>query len=98
MSAAADLTGWVGAGLLLAAYALVSSKRLAAAGAGFQSLNVLGATGLTVNSGYHEAWPSAALNVVWITVGLGALLGHRLSDTRHHRRRQSRRGASPAAG
>jgi hypothetical protein len=66
-------SGWLGAGLLLLAYAAVSEGRLHPAGAGFQVLNLLGSAGLTVNSGCHRAWPSAALNAVWILVGLMAL-------------------------
>ena len=29
---------------------------------------------LAVNSGYHGALPSVAVNAVWIVIGLGALL------------------------
>ena len=67
------LSGWLGAGLLLLAYAAVSERRIHPTGAGFQVLNLLGSAGLTINSGYHRAWPSAALNAVWILVGLTAL-------------------------
>ena len=77
MELAVDLVGWLGAASLLLAYGLVSSGRIAAVGGAFQILNLLGAAGLTVNSGYHQAWPSAALNAVWITVGLVALAGNR---------------------
>lgn len=65
--------GWAGAALLLLAYALASAGRMAPTGARFQVLNLLGSAGLTANSGYHQAWPSAALNAVWILIGLVAL-------------------------
>lgn len=77
MDVAVDLIGWLGAALLLSAYALISSGRFTAASAGFQTPNLLGAAGLTANSGYHQAWPSAALNAVWITIGLAAIARHR---------------------
>ncbi len=69
-----DVAGWLGAASLLAAYALVSSGRLAGRGLGFQLLNLAGAVGLLVNGVYHGAWPSAALNAVWLVVGVVALV------------------------
>jgi hypothetical protein len=65
--------GWAGAAALLVAYAMASANRLPPGGAAFQTLNLLGAAGLAANSGYHAAWPSAALNLVWMAVGLAAL-------------------------
>jgi len=68
-----DVLGWIGAGALLSAYALVSAGRLSGRGLGFQLLNLLGAVGLLVNGVYHGAWPSAGLNTVWLVVGVIAL-------------------------
>ncbi len=65
--------GWLGAAALLLAYALVSAGRLEAGRPAFQAMNLLGAAGLAANSGYHAAWPSAILNLVWIAIGLLAL-------------------------
>ncbi len=74
MSLLIEILGWLGAAALLLAYGLASTGRLAAEGARFQSLNLGGAVTLTVNSAYNGALPSAALNVVWIVIGLAALL------------------------
>jgi len=74
VSALIDVAGWVGAALLVAAYAMVSTGRLQGSGLRFQLLNIVGGVALTVNTAYHGAWPSAALNVVWVVVGLGALV------------------------
>lgn len=68
-----DVLGWIGAGALLSAYALVSAGRLSGRGLGFQVLNLVGAIGLLVNGVYHGAWPSAGLNTVWLVVGIVAL-------------------------
>jgi hypothetical protein len=73
-----EAVGWVGAVLLVAAYSLVSSGRIAGSGPLFQALNIVGGVALTLNTGYHGAWPSAALNVVWVCVGAGALIRHRM--------------------
>jgi hypothetical protein len=68
------IVGWVGAALLLLAYGSTSTGRLAPEGARFQVLNLVGALALTANSAYHGAWPSAALNIVWIGIGVAALV------------------------
>lgn len=65
--------GWIGAVLILGSYILVSMGRLDGRSALFQWLNVVGAAGFIVNSGWHRALPSTALNVVWLGVGLVTL-------------------------
>ncbi len=73
MDLAITLVGWLGAFALLAAYAAVSTGRLAGRSPRFQVVNLAGAAALTLNSGYHEAWPSVGLNLVWIAIGLAAI-------------------------
>ena len=68
--------GWGGAALLLGAYALVSAGRLSGGGATFQVMNLVGAAGLATNSAVNDAWPSVALNLVWIGIGAVTLLRH----------------------
>jgi hypothetical protein len=63
----------MGASLILAAYLLVSMGRLTGQSPLFQWMNVFGAAGFVINSGYHGAVPSAALNVVWLMIGVVAL-------------------------
>ena len=75
-----DAAGWIGAVALLTAYALVSGGRVGGRGPAFQALNLVGAVGLLVNGVWHGAWPSAALNAVWLVVGLLAVT--RLRDDR----------------
>ncbi|GAA4450066.1 CBU_0592 family membrane protein [Phytohabitans houttuyneae] len=72
MGLVTEVVGWGGAGCLLLAYALLSAGRIAA-GAPFQLLNLAGSAGLLVNGAVHGAWPSAALNLVWLAVGALAL-------------------------
>jgi hypothetical protein len=73
MTAAIEIAGWTGAGVLLAAYALVSLRRLTGDGPVFQIMNIIGAAGIALNSGSNGAWASAALNLVWIAIGIAAL-------------------------
>jgi hypothetical protein len=68
----ADIIGWAGAGCLLLAYARLSSGRLTM-GVRYHLLNLAGAGGLAANGAFHQAWPSTALNVIWLGIGLTAL-------------------------
>jgi len=73
MRLAIEVIGWSGAALLLGAYALLSAGRLKAESTTYQLMNILGAIGFIVNSGWNGALPSAAMNVVWLGIGLYAL-------------------------
>ncbi len=68
LNLAVDILGWAGAIALLAAYAAVSTGRLAGTSYRFQILNVIGSACLILNSGYYRAFPSAFVNVVWIGI------------------------------
>ncbi len=70
---AIEIIGWVAAVLILAAYGLLSAGRLTANDRSYQWMNVAGAVGFVVNSGWNGAIPSAALNVVWAGIGGAAL-------------------------
>ncbi|MEU9126989.1 hypothetical protein AB0D08_02540 [Kitasatospora sp. NPDC048540] len=94
MNLAVALVGWAAAAALLAAYALVSAGRLDGSGRAFQLLNLAGAAGLTLNSAAHRAWPSVALNAVWILIGVAALAGMSSAGTRLRRHPRSRRSRS----
>lgn len=69
-----DILGWLAAALILGAYALLSTGRLAADSTVYQALNVAGAAGFIANSGWYGAWPSAMLNVAWLAIGTYALV------------------------
>ena len=70
---AIEAAGWAGALLILGSYILVSTGRLSGQSPTFQWMNVAGALGFVVNSGWHGAVPSTVLNVVWCLVGVWAL-------------------------
>jgi hypothetical protein len=84
------LLGWAGAGVLLAAYALVSSKRITGDGAVFQGLNMAGGAALALNSAFNGAWPSAVLNVIWVAIG--AVTMFRLARNRARQTRPEYQG------
>ncbi|MEO7504541.1 MAG: hypothetical protein ABIT69_05085 [Sphingomicrobium sp.] len=68
------VAGWTGATFILAAYALLTAGRLDGKSPAYQWLNVVGAAGFIANSGWNHAWPSAALNVIWVGIGVVALV------------------------
>jgi hypothetical protein len=73
MKVAIEIIGWTGALLILAAYALLSTGKLRAQSLTYHLMNILGAAGFVVNSGWNGALPSAAMNVVWIGIGVYAV-------------------------
>ncbi len=69
-----EVVGWVGGTLILAGYFLLTNGKLDAKSPTYQWLNVIGAIGFIANSGWNGAWPSAALNVIWVGIGVVALI------------------------
>ena len=69
-----EVVGWIGAILILAGYGLLSAGKLTAKDPVYQWLNVVGALGFIANSSWNGAWPSAALNVIWVGIGAVALV------------------------
>ncbi|MGH6705931.1 MAG: CBU_0592 family membrane protein, partial [Sphingomicrobium sp.] len=57
LDVAIEAIGWVGALLILAAYALLTAGRLKADDRAYQWMNVVGALGFIVNSGWNGAVP-----------------------------------------
>lgn len=69
-----EQVGWLGAGVLILGYGLVSYGHARSSGAIFQLLNLLGSVFLVINTDWHGAWPSCALNVAWAVMALGVLV------------------------
>lgn len=68
-----EVIGWAGAAMILVAYGLLSAGKMTGRSVSYQVLNVVGALGFIINSGYNGALPSAALNVIWFGIGVAAL-------------------------
>jgi hypothetical protein len=77
-----DIAGWIGMALLIGAYALVTTGRILGPSLRFQLMNLVGGALLMVNSAWYGAWPSAALNLVWVVIGTTGLVRARLRRTR----------------
>jgi hypothetical protein len=68
-----DVVGWIGAILILGAYALLTAGKVDARSIVYQGMNVIGALGFIANGWWYGAMPSATLNVIWAGIGLVAL-------------------------
>lgn len=68
-----EAVGWAAAVIILASYVLLSLGKLNPRGYVYQWMNVVGASGFVLNSGYNGALPSAGLNIVWAGIGLFTL-------------------------
>ena len=69
-----NIFGWSGVVALLAAYLLVSTRKLEGVSIPYQTLNLVGSALLIVNSFYFGALPSVGVNAVWICIALFALI------------------------
>ena len=69
--------GWIGAVGTVGAYAMVSQRRMEAHSIRFQTINVVCAALLSASAMSMHNWPSTASNLVWMFIGVHALLGAR---------------------
>lgn len=78
-----DLTlqniGWLGTILILSAYFLVSTNRVHGTNTLYQSMNLVGALLLGIDTLIHQAWPTFTLNVAWAIIAILSLTLHRNS-------------------
>jgi hypothetical protein len=70
-----EVIGWVAAALMLSAYLLLTAGKISGHSRIYHWLNVLSGTGFIINSGWNGAYPSAAINVVWMMIGLYGVFG-----------------------
>lgn len=70
-----EIMGWAGAVLVLGAYAFLSLKKLASDSYTYHGLNIAGSVLLGVYALYKDANASFVVNLVWMLIGIGAVLG-----------------------
>jgi hypothetical protein len=68
-----EALGWMAMALIVGAYFLSTIGRVDSRSRLYQWMNVIGAAGFIVNSGWNGAYPSAALNIIWAAIGIYAL-------------------------
>lgn len=73
MKVAIEIAGWVGAALILGAYALLSTRKVRGESLTYHGMNLVGGAALLLNSAWNGAMPSAALNLIWAVIAVYAL-------------------------
>lgn len=68
-----DVIGWIGSVEVILAYALISSDKVDSKSTVYQVLNLTGAIFLIINTIYYGAYPSTAINIVWVVIAVVAL-------------------------
>ncbi len=69
-----NIIGWIGAVTLLAAYVLVSTRKVAGNSVAYQLMNLGGSIFLIINTLHFGAYPSVAVNVVWVCIAIIILI------------------------
>lgn len=69
---AIEIAGWGGVIFYVSAYFLLSIGILKANGYLFHLLNIIGATGLIIDSSFHGDMPNLVVNVVWLIIAIAA--------------------------
>jgi len=82
MSTLVEVLGWLGSFLLIVAYLLATKNIFPATTWQSLTMNVLGALFLGINGYVHRAFPSVALNAIWVGIGAYGLLAARRTLSR----------------
>jgi hypothetical protein len=69
-----ETIGWIASILIVGAFALNSFGKISSTSKSYQLANLVGGFFFIVNTVYHEAYPSAVVNVVWVIIAISALL------------------------
>lgn len=64
------IIGWAGAVSVLVGYLLLLRRSTSADSRLYLSLNCLGSACLAVSTSAAHSWPSAAVNLIWLAIGI----------------------------
>jgi hypothetical protein len=79
-----DIIGWVGSFVLIAAYFQNSRNKINAQSTIYQLANVIGSLCLIINTVYYGAYPSSAVNIIWVFIGIHFLIKYTKNATPTH--------------
>ena len=69
-----ETIGWLGAIILLSAYALNSFKIIEGDSLIYQSMNLMGSILIMIYTYYKKAYPNTLLNLIWGIISLAAII------------------------
>jgi hypothetical protein len=67
-----EISGWIGAVLVLIAYYMVTSGKAKADSSGFQLMNIVGAGFLVYYTYSLKAYASMSVNIIWVIIGISS--------------------------
>ncbi len=80
-----EVMGWMGSVLIVGAYFLNINGRVKSTSVAYILSNLVGGIFFTINTFVHKAYPSMAVNIVWILIAIAALLKKDKSRNSHAR-------------
>jgi lysylphosphatidylglycerol synthetase-like protein (DUF2156 family) len=75
MSIFIEIIGWLSSLLIVAAYAANLRGMIQSDSKLYIWANLLGGLGFIVNTFVHKAYPSMAVNIVWVLIAIWSILG-----------------------
>ena len=72
-----DTLGWIGSACVVYAFTMNIYGKLPATTPLYIALNIIGSILLIVNTYFHAAFPSMAVNIIWVIVAFGAFFSKR---------------------
>jgi uncharacterized protein YacL len=70
---AIDIIGWIGGVAVVIAYLLISAGKVMSSSFLYQMLNLIGSIFLIINTFFKGAYPSTAVNIIWVLIAVYAL-------------------------
>jgi uncharacterized membrane protein len=80
-----EILGWIGSLFVLVAYAMNMNKKLRADSLTYYALNIAGSALLIINTAYHHAYPSMAVNIIWVFIPVVTIIRHRMARNKETR-------------
>jgi len=74
MSLLIEILGWLASVLIVGAYYLNIQGKIAATSRLYILFNLLGGIFFVVNTFYHRAYPSMAVNIIWALIAVSSIL------------------------
>lgn len=68
-----EILGWIGAVLVTGSYFLNIQGKLEAKDARYIWANAIGGICFVINTYFHQAYPSMAVNIVWVIIAVVAV-------------------------
>ncbi len=69
-----EIIGWIGSVLIVGSYFLNINGKLKSTSPVYIISNLIGGLFFTINTFAHKAYPSVAVNIIWVIIAIAALM------------------------